>query len=44
MESEGPRLRQIHLRRQPPTVTEPLETKIELSQNSDQIDSEADGN
>ena len=44
VESQGPRLRQIHLRRQPPRVPEPLETEIELSQNPNQTDAETDGN
>ena len=32
VDSEGPRLLRIHLRRQPPTVPEALETDIELSE------------
>ncbi|WP_107669093.1 hemolysin family protein [Cyanothece sp. BG0011] len=38
VDSEGPRLRQIHLRRQPPQVSEPLEEEIEVqsSDNSDE--------
>ncbi|ACB50642.1 hypothetical protein cce_1292 [Crocosphaera subtropica ATCC 51142] len=40
VDSEGPRLRQIHLSRQPPMVTEPLEEEIEPSDEMNESHSE----
>ncbi len=44
VDSEGPRLRQIHLSRQPPTIIEPLENEIESSENSNETNTETEQN
>ena len=44
VESQGPRLLQIHLRRQPSTVIKPSENQIEPLANPNHTDVETDGN